>query len=1137
MKHLFYTTIILFAAVLSLHAQIIPEENAVYRLVNAGRTNAVMTEDITAHNIYCTDKGGDESYNQLWQFKMNGEAWNIQNVNTGYYVQNQSTVYALFTTATTAKNFYVSENSKVSGKYNIVNTKDGNFGMHCDAAYDVVPWYSGTETTPGGSEWIFEKVELSEEKIAEIRAKYKEFNEVLANKDSVIAAYTKFFEDDLCTVLKSEYASMSDAELEAAMGACNSTLVAAAKKIKNDAWAAREKEFRIHNYEPYSNPDYWATKINIRKYSWLNNPTGIYANTGDVVYVFVGSDIAEGTTLEIDAITAVSPSGTRTTLKKGMNIIPVSREAQSLFILYTADTSGDKVISDFSSIPIHIEGGIVNGYWDKSRHTDADWVDITRNLATHRYMVVKGDYHLFFMSLQHMIADNCCKNTITDAIGWWDNMSKWQQELLGIEEYMPSRFNNKQCAISLTTGYQSATDYRTQYAETYINNLLPYNRMMSNGDNVWGPAHENGDVHQYGINMIACSESSNNLFSNLTLYKLGKYMSRGGKISDLVDCYENNIAFPSRDISYTMRMFWQLYLYYHVAGNNPEFYPTLFKILRENPLTKNSGGLTYGRYDLLHFVEKCCEASGEDMTDFFEAWGFFVPMNRAEFGDYGTYYLTSSQAMIDTTKARIAKYPKKAGAIQFIEDRVRPELRGDGADGYKLVNGVAVGEGGDVGHYTAFSPDSMSLEATGYVYTKAGKTITISKGTGAVGFKIYDADGKLLTFSNYKTIELNDETATKELTIVAVAANAEESVVNNKNNGSEEDQLEALNGALASAESILKFKDRGGKYVGYFYESVLENLIAVTDSSKAAIDNKDQSVHTYGEWATIIDSEINIVLSKEDSRVKIHSGNTYKLNNKLYSGYSMYNSSGNLICESGTKNPKYRTFKFTSTGKENEYYLSNNGNYISSIATSTQAKAATSAQSKALKFTVGDAGESRFYICVTGQSMQSLHCDAGKKVVGWDTKADASQWQLIAVDMNKEIADETALTDLYYKAFAIYQTIVDDSVTVEDNIVFKDGVNVISATLMEDFKAMMVKAEEAQTLVYKKYYDQFPAYIDILTEMIAKVKAGYTLSTGIYGIEAEIGDSVIYDIRGRKIKSVTAPGVYIINGKKVHLGK
>ena len=50
MKRLFYTTIIMFAALLSMQAQVIPEENGVYRLVNAGRTNAVMTEDITAHN-------------------------------------------------------------------------------------------------------------------------------------------------------------------------------------------------------------------------------------------------------------------------------------------------------------------------------------------------------------------------------------------------------------------------------------------------------------------------------------------------------------------------------------------------------------------------------------------------------------------------------------------------------------------------------------------------------------------------------------------------------------------------------------------------------------------------------------------------------------------------------------------------------------------------------------------------------------------------------------------------------------------------------------------------------------------------------------------------------------------------------
>ena len=1134
MKRLFYTTIIMFAALLSMQAQVIPEENGVYRLVNAGRTNAVMTEDITAHNIYCTDRGADDSYNQLWQFKKSGDGWNIQNVYTGYYVQNQSTVYALFTTATTANLLYVSENSKAAGKYNIVNTKGGNFGLHCDAAYDVVPWYSGTEATPGGSEWIFEKVELTDEKIAEIRAKYNEFNEVLTNKDKVIAGYTKFFTDDLCTTLKDEYATMSDSELETAMSACNATLVATAKKIKNDSWGKREKEFRIHTYEPYSNPDYWATKINIRKYSWLNNPTGIYANTGDVVYVFVGADIAEGSTLQIDAITNNSPTGTRTDLKKGMNIIPVSRDAQSLFILYTADTSGDKLIADFQPLPIRIEGGVVNGYWDKSRHTDADWVDITSKLATHRFMVVKGDHHLFFMSREYLTADNCCKSTITDAIGWWDNMTVWQQELLGIDEYKPGRFNNKMCAISLSSGYQSATDYRTQYAETYINNLLPYSRMMSNGDNAWGPAHENGHVHQYGINMIACSEVSNNLFSNLTLYKLGKYMSRGGKISEIADAYEKNIAWPSRDINFSLRMFWQLYLYYHVAGNNPQFYPTLFRILRSSPLKKTAGtAVNYGRYDLLHFVEKCCEASGEDMTDFFEAWGFFVPMSRVEFGDYGTYLLTSTQSMIDTTRARIARYPKRAGAIQFIEDRVLAEPRTDGVSGNKLNNGVAVGEAGNVGHYTAFVPDSTNVTAAGYVYSKAGKGITISKGSGAVGFKLYDSDSTLLTFSNLYSIELSDEDAVKDLFITAVAANGTETVVKSKTQGSEADQLEALNDALASAQNILKFKDTGNKYVGYYYEHVLLGLITLTENARAAMQEKDQSVNSYGAWAELIDKEINSILSQEDTKVKLHSGNSYRLENKLYPGYSMYYSSETVICKSGTSMPKFRSFTFTATGKSNEYYLSNSGKYISSVATSTLTKAAANSKSGAVKFTVGEAAEGLYYICQTGANMNSLHCDAAKNVVGWSTTADASQWKLVAVDQKKELADVAALNTLIDEAEEIYNMIVDTTDT--QNIKFKDGVEVLSTTLAADVDSMMSLVGESEDIIAKKYYECCPKLATALSSVIAAVKAGYTVGTGIGGINSDSQDGKIYDIRGRRIDRITHPGVYIIDGKKIYI--
>ncbi len=42
-----------------------------------------------------------------------------------------------------------------------------------------------------------------------------------------------------------------------------------------------------------------------------------------------------------------------------------------------------------------------------------------------------------------------------------------------------------------------------------------------------------------------------------------------------------------------------------------------------------------------------------------------------------------------------------------------------------------------------------------------------------------------------------------------------------------------------------------------------------------------------------------------------------------------------------------------------------------------------------------------------------------------------------------------------------------------------------------------------------------------------------TGGTGIDGINGEAGDSVIYDITGRKIEKITEGGIYIINGKKV----
>ena len=487
--------------------------------------------------------------------------------------------------------------------------------------------------------------------------------------------------------------------------------------------------------------------------------------------------------------------------------------------------------------------------------------------------------------------------------------------------------------------------------------------------------------------------------------------------------------------------------------------------------------------------------------------------------------------MISDTKKKLAKYPKRAGAVQFIEDRINP-LRTDGGEGYKLE--LTPGKYGDVGQYTAFVPDSMGVVAEGYVYSKSGNKVIVSGGSGAVGFKVYSTDSLLLTFSNFYSIELSDKAVTNDIYIMAVSANGTEVPVESKNNGNEAQQLEALNEALVSAQGILDFKDSGNKYVGYYYESALETLVSMVEGANAAIENKDQSVHAYGEWASMIDAEISRVIADGDNnRVKIQAGNSYQLYNVYSPQYSMYYESGNVICKSGSSTPKARSFKFVSTGKSNEYYLSTNGKYINVLQLDSRVSATTSKQAEAVKITVGERGFANYYLHKSGDTSSALHCSFEHVLVGWKHDDIKSLWTLRCVDLKKEKADEKSLNELIAEAGELYNLIVDTTST--DATTFYDWVIVSSETLAADVDAMMAKVAVSQSVIDKKYYEKCPALIDELTALIATVKGGYSVPTGINGVVLDEQNAVIYDSRGRRVKSVTQPGIYIVNGKKMYI--
>lgn len=1104
-KRISIALLAIVASAIHLFAYVTPESGKVYRIHNV-KSEKVIGEDCIARQLASVDVAANDDFKQLWLLKESGNGYLMQNAYSGQYLSHcaqQST--QIYPTGAEEAVMYLTQ---VSGTQYAISQASGAY-LHLDGSNNIVRWWDKDNAS---SQWQFEEVNVSSEAIALQQAAFQKFYaeyqaklELMNHIDEYNALLPTFFADAACAELQPAYAAMTDDELRSAMVALPASLQEIAVKVKNQAWGHREQEFRIRNYKAYSDPIYWADVLYTKKYSRLNNPTGVYGNAGDVLYIFVGSDIPEGTELTAEVISGTAIEGTATTLTKGLNMVPTVKDYSNLFIRYVGETSleSDVLITDYPELKIHVEQGVVNGFWNIEEHDDADWVDMMTNLATADVFQVKGERMMFHMSTKYMY--QCCPNTITDAIGWWDDMTRWQQDMLGIEDVRLTKFNNLGCAISLTTGYQSATHYRTQYAETYIGNLLPYDVMMSNADNCWGPAHENGHVHQAAIQSVGTSEVSNNFFSNLTMNKLGKYTSRGSANSVIFTDYAEHTPYILRDGASTMRSFWQLYLYFHEAKVDTTFYPRVLQAMRAAPM-KARDPKYYANYvnaneDLLLFAKACCDVAQLDLSEFFRFWGYLELTDKQHIGDYGDFYLTTRQSDVDEFLAHAAQYPK-APSIIFIEDRVNPVPRTDGGEGNKLSHGNAVSasEAGDLGHYTDYM--DTSVKAEGYLYSKAGAKITITAGTGAVGFKVYaKADDALLYGSNKLSFTLPDEAAAQEIYIVAAQADGTDvPVPTTAEGGDEEQQYAALAAAIKQAKATMAMSDETGMKVGYYFGSAVEALGVLLDEAQAAYDSKNQSAHTYGEWATLLDDEMRRIAAATDNKQVIYAANWYALHNVNYSSYSIATSGTKLRCTiADPAGSDTKQWAFESAG-DGIYYIrsKSTGNYISSIGQSAQAVATATTTADAVKFIVTDNGNGTFTIYDASQQYGALHCDAGKSVVGWTADTKASTWYLTCiVDGQSEIFD-AQLGTLMARAEEMLSNLISDYSTEMDG---NDITLQPDVTPLVEVDTLLAWAGALQAYVFfynwadcrlTDCYDNIPVLINTITTLIDNIAAGYS---------------------------------------------
>ena len=1069
-KFLLYTVLGLFTCITAWGQT--PTKGKYYRVVNA-RTSRVIKENWDSYNVTCNNVD-KQDFSQVWQYTASGA---LQNVYTARYLQDQPYGSTIYTTGKTAVEVKF---TKQSDNHYLIST-NGHY-LHNDNSNNLVNWW---DTSNEGNHWTVQEIALTADEVKAARAEYEELTTLRDNAGAYTETLKAFFTDELCTELQAEYASMADDALKAAMNEAGLpvALQDIAVKVKNQWWNETEKskyadknkyakDFRVASYQPYSDANNWRDKMNTYAPSFMGNPTGIYATNKDVIHVFVGNDIPEGATLYLTPIRNHGRIGGRyegTELKKGYNAVITTTDSVVYFMNYVvntiptsnvnAHTKTIAKVSDFPDLDIHIEGGQCVGYYQKpaenSTEEDEKYKYLIKNANDGMYFMVKGETSLFYFK-KYTYTQHFSK-TIWNSINWFDRLHFWEFAIIGVlddvangkcengtenskaayplnikggDAFYPTYCNNPTMAMEGPNGQNPhATTFYTSYpgpggVES------SFNAERANFDN-WCAGHEHGHQIQGAYNLESCSESSVNLPSNIITYLTGYRLGRGWSFAQNYAYVADNTVFGHRDISITMRMYYNLFLYYHIGGKKKDFYPTFVKSLREDPMNFSADkwidGVGHHRATKtwIHMYKKACEAAKEDLTEYFRMWGFFVPLKEVHFGDYTNYYVSLTQKEIDDAIAEVkAKgYPENL-QIMFVEDRQIPRERTDiwahtatGNQKYKPTNWEAwyteeqlKAEYGDVGDILTYIDGSANTSK--YTYIQSGNKITL-KGKGGVGFIVYDLEGNNKYMSNYLQFEIPADVAANGFVIKAINADGTSSTVENAaDSATDEEKLAILNTALNAAKEFTKLEDATGKKVGFYKSEDMATLKGLVEDANAAIKNSD--VDNYMPLANAINNEI-LRLQTSGLQIKITPYGLYNIVcfRKANDGTTRYlttnTSSGEMsTTTSGNKNTE--RWAFVPTGEEgaNRYYIQSRANAgMLGVAYNEKGKIdrtvlTEASEEAACFFHIQPIGEGKFCIRPKDETNLNMH-NQGYTTV-WGEADQGSQWY---IQLNEEFDEVT----------------------------------------------------------------------------------------------------------------------------------
>lgn len=702
--------------------------------------------------------------------------------------------------------------------------------------------------------------------------------------------------------------------------------------------------------------------------------------------------------------------------------------------------------------------------------------------------------------------------------GAWENKAE-MYDYEGYYDYCEGRnyadyYNHHGLAFGTVSGYMYGSWDHCGYHINTTPSVLT--QIATEAGPTWGPAHEIGHQHQGLLTVNGLTEVTNNLFSNIAVWYMGMGTSRvNGTDGNLPHVYDNFKAggdFFDNNIWALTQMYYRLWLYYHRAGNDTQFYPKLFELLRHNPMS--GGYYQQGKTSILHFYQMCCEAAQEDLTEFFRAYGFFCVMSNRFVGDYSNSEYTQSQADIDAAIAAVkAKgYPVNNKPLFINDCTPDPTYSHDGKTqrSYWDGNQTSNGTNAQIGSYLLFvNPDTT---ITGkYVYALVDNKVTMSGGNGAAGFAIYNKEGEILAFANHHSFTINDEVLSLvrsgEASIVAVAPVGDDVVVKSKaEDGTEEEQLQALKTSLSAAKAILNLSDDKGVNVGYFKADYLTELQALVEAAEAARDNQDTSVCSYGEWAMALDQMVVQLTEMAIAKVPVYEDDYYALGSVRHKNNSLeYSTAGLKVTFASPAENTKKQWVLVPTGVEHQYYVQNveTGLYVSIVSENVRVKAEAKDSKEAVAFNLIEDEPSRFLLQSAKNTALYLSSESNKNVTAVNGSSANAQWTLYSVVDNHSEAMKAKLETLIGMVAVTLNELVAET---EPALKFHDDITILDDNLSA-YVATLQAAYDAARKALAEGYAYLEDYYVPLDAAHRAVKAAYKKPLTLP--EATVGDEAM----------------------------